>query len=523
MAKKKPGETNVERSPPPPEPSEKSEASSVPPERIVARSPSPFTGEFRLSFTSPYANSEDYLAPLEKTPTPVTPLEYNLWPVTTEIVSLITEPEKEKSPKRNHMRFFNSSADLIETAPLLLPPSGISNSFPQYQQESHLGFPEMNNASPQSSIHPPSLSAKINNTAPPAEYKIWPEQERDITRMSEYEPSPADNYLPESPAENLPTEEQPVSFITLSDTPVCKEPIGKGKFSRVYKGTYKQETVAIKVPLDEETEISTYHIQKEHSIYLRLEQIQQQYSPCPHIVSLYGFDSAHIWLLMEWMEKGSLDKVLSIKLPPFLSIGSPNQLMTDILQGTAFLHEHHIIHRDLKPANILLNNQHRAKLADFGVATVITENRDLPPAGDISWMSPEILLAFLNQLLYQPTPKNDMYNIGVISLMLIFWRSEPYQTTQNFERLNRTTQVILDHAFIEDIRSGKHDEMPETMPSELKGMIRQSLDRDPQNRPSAKQLLQTILHHDHQGPPMTQASTSFESTLASLSIRKGNK
>ncbi|MBY0377679.1 MAG: hypothetical protein K2Q33_03850, partial [Gammaproteobacteria bacterium] len=119
--------------------------------------------------------------------------------------------------------------------------------------------------------------------------------------------------------------------------------------------------------------------------------------------------------------------------------------------------------------------------------------------------------------------KNDMYNIGVISLMLIFWRSEPYQTTQNFERLNRTTQVILDHAFIEDIRSGKHDEMPETMPSELKGMIRQSLDRDPQNRPSAKQLLQTILHHDHQEPPMTQASTSFESTLASLSIRKGNK
>ncbi|MBY0376959.1 MAG: hypothetical protein K2Q33_00145, partial [Gammaproteobacteria bacterium] len=104
MAKKNPGETNVERSPPPSESSEKSEASSVPPERIVARSPSPFTGEFRLSFTSPYANSEDYLAPLEKTPTPVTPLEYNLWPVTTEIVSLITEPEKEKSPKKNQFQ-----------------------------------------------------------------------------------------------------------------------------------------------------------------------------------------------------------------------------------------------------------------------------------------------------------------------------------------------------------------------------------------------------------------------------------
>ncbi|CAM9626964.1 unnamed protein product, partial [Ectocarpus sp. 12 AP-2014] len=53
-----------------------------------------------------------------------------------------------------------------------------------------------------------------------------------------------------------------------------------------------------------------------------------------------------------------------------------------MLDGLEFLHGNHVVHRDLKPENVLLTKDGVAKLADFGVAQVFDEARQMPPGGN---------------------------------------------------------------------------------------------------------------------------------------------
>lgn len=77
-----------------------------------------------------------------------------------------------------------------------------------------------------------------------------------------------------------------------------------------------------------------------------------------------------ISILMEYAQKGSLDKVLKNIQNGFAPDGYSNTTRQIILIGIAramkYLHDRNIVHRDLKPGNILLNDKLRPLVADFG-------------------------------------------------------------------------------------------------------------------------------------------------------------
>ena len=56
------------------------------------------------------------------------------------------------------------------------------------------------------------------------------------------------------------------------------------------------------------------------------------------------------------------------------------------------MHHYHIIHRDLKSANIFLDHNNAAKLADFGIARVLSSNKSAAKTriGTPAYMAPEI-------------------------------------------------------------------------------------------------------------------------------------
>ena len=60
----------------------------------------------------------------------------------------------------------------------------------------------------------------------------------------------------------------------------------------------------------------------------------------------------------------------------------------DIANGMAYLHSQAILHRDLKPSNVLLTNNKRAKISDFGMSVAITGQELTAETGTYRWMAP---------------------------------------------------------------------------------------------------------------------------------------
>ena len=66
------------------------------------------------------------------------------------------------------------------------------------------------------------------------------------------------------------------------------------------------------------------------------------------------------------------------------------QIMEDAAEAMTFLHSVDIIHRDLKAENLLLDEDFRCKLADFGLARTIDKGGTMTICGTPSWIAPEV-------------------------------------------------------------------------------------------------------------------------------------
>ena len=81
-----------------------------------------------------------------------------------------------------------------------------------------------------------------------------------------------------------------------------------------------------------------------------------------------------IWIVLELCAAGSLaDIIVALDRP--LRTPEIAAVMREAAQGLVYLHEHRVLHRDVKAANILLTESGQIKLADFGVAAVLTDKR----------------------------------------------------------------------------------------------------------------------------------------------------
>jgi len=105
-------------------------------------------------------------------------------------------------------------------------------------------------------------------------------------------------------------------------------------------------------------------------------------------------DGNKLWVVMELMDGGCLTDVLE-QYPSGVSLseGQIAHVCLQTLKSLAYIHGCHRIHRDIKSDNILLNSKGEVKVADFGYAAQLTEQKKnrQTVVGTPYWMAPELI------------------------------------------------------------------------------------------------------------------------------------
>jgi len=165
------------------------------------------------------------------------------------------------------------------------------------------------------------------------------------------------------------------------------ERIGKGNFGEVYKGTYLGTDVAIKRLFFVDDDFMQKYIEREMDTLTQLNH--------PNIVQLIGLCIGldDLFIVTEFVSGGNLHSKLEDK-----SIEMDWKLRASLLKDFAlamnFLHAKGIIHRDLKSHNLLVTDEWRLKVCDFGLARPAPQGEEkqagLTIVGTNEWMAPEV-------------------------------------------------------------------------------------------------------------------------------------
>ncbi len=184
------------------------------------------------------------------------------------------------------------------------------------------------------------------------------------------------------------------------------EPIGSGGMAVVYRAEQLtiQRIVAIKVLS------SALAIDPEFVARFRREAATAARLEHPNIVPVYDFgaQAETLYVVMRYLPGGSLaQRVKRFGIP---GLADTAHLISEIASALDYAHKNGVIHRDIKPANILLDEEGRAFLADFGIARLLNSAGTTVTTGigTPAYMAPE---QFVGQ---HVDARTDVYSLGVM-------------------------------------------------------------------------------------------------------------
>jgi serine/threonine protein kinase len=195
------------------------------------------------------------------------------------------------------------------------------------------------------------------------------------------------------------------------------------------------------------------------------------------------YEEAFIALIIEYYKYGDLAHAMfDSHIQSRFIIQS---VFVDVVEGLSYLHDRHICHKDIKADNILLTDDFRAMISDFGSTTC--EIPKLRPNSFITveYAPPEY---FLNNDC--DGFKFDIWSLGVL-LFTLFLKYLPFGGESSAEVINRIKQEDIDRS---------------DLPIDTYFFIKLCLTPDPQKRPNIHQIMenpyfkQCLIARDHQYP-----------------------
>ncbi|GAC1596587.1 MAG: Stk1 family PASTA domain-containing Ser/Thr kinase [Pseudarthrobacter sp.] len=199
----------------------------------------------------------------------------------------------------------------------------------------------------------------------------------------------------------------------------------------------------------------------------------------PHVVGVLdqGNDGVTAYLVMEYIKGHTLRDVIRSKgaLPPRLALA----LIDPVVEGLGEAHAAGLIHRDVKPENVLIADDGRIKIGDFGLARAVTTSTSTGALiGTVGYLSPELVLG------KAADARSDIYSVGIMLYEMLtgqqpFDGEVPIQVA--YKHVNETV--------------GPPSALVPGLAAEMDELVQWCTANDPENRPvDGRALLQELRH-----------------------------
>jgi len=309
----------------------------------------------------------------------------------------------------------------------------------------------------QSSTPKPRVSGRVLLAEPPVNYFLRSdEDEKSKSKSNKGQREPKPEYG---------------SSILLKSYKVLRT-IGSGEFGTVHKVVSRYDGCVYAIKKLSKLSIPLRRRVRE---MLCMSAIKSQGS-CDNLVEYFcGWTEDNIvYIRMEYCERGSLE-ALSSTSPPFAFTNVViRKILRHIASGLAHMHSIHFVHMDVKPGNILLSNDWKFKLCDFGHSIKLDEENARPLQtvrdGDKRYISSEVLKENYSDLC-----KSDIYSLGASVYDLA--RVQKALPIERWEWI--------------DLRKGKFVPV-KGYPDDLNKLFKSCLTFMPAERPSAETLFKTL-------------------------------
>jgi len=243
---------------------------------------------------------------------------------------------------------------------------------------------------------------------------------------------------------------------------VIERTLGQGAMGVVYlaEDPMLKRRVAIKVvrAVGEERDNALERFQREAEISAQLNH--------PNIVTIFDVGEepkVGPFIAMEYVEGNSLGHFIR---DGSLDLETRFGILIQTMRALRAAHRHAIVHRDVKPDNILVAEDGRVKLMDFGIAKTMAPQ--LTHSGEFlgspAYSAPELLRG------QAPTPSSDRYGFAVSAYELL---------TGQLPHPGNSVASVITHVLMEQ------PVIPPGMSGDMAKVFRQALSQDPDERPDS--------------------------------------